>query len=66
MIMRKKTINLCLWRNIDLVYASEFFKAAVNDEETIIKKTRNEVDCQIYSHSDTTITTVTSGLCRFL
>ena len=43
-----------------LAYASEFFKAAVNDEETIIKKTRNEVDCQIYSHSDTTITTVTS------
>ena len=43
-----------------LAYASEFFEAAVNDEETIIKKTRNEVDCQIYSHSDTTITTVTS------
>ena len=43
-----------------LAYASEFFKAAVNDEETIIKKTRNEVDCQIYSHSDPTITTVTS------
>ena len=43
-----------------LAYASEFFKAAVNDKETIIKKTRNEVDCQIYSHSDTTITTVTS------
>ena len=43
-----------------LAYASEFFEAAVNDEETIIKKTRNEVDCQIYSHSDTTITTITS------
>ena len=43
-----------------LAYASEFFKAAVNDEETILKKTINEVDCQIYSHSDTTITTVTS------
>ena len=43
-----------------LAYASEFFEAAVNDEETIIKKTRNEVDCQIYSHSNTTITTVTS------
>ena len=43
-----------------LAYASEFFEAAVNDEETILKKTINEVDCQIYSHSDTTITTVTS------
>ena len=43
-----------------LAYASEFLEAAVNDEETIIKKTRNEVDCQIYSHSDTTITTVMS------
>ena len=49
-----------------LAYASEFFEAAVNDEETIIKKTRNEVDCQIYSHSDTTITTVKSDLCHFL
>ena len=43
-----------------LVYTSEFFEAAVNDEETILKKTINEVDCQIYCHSDTTITTVTS------
>ena len=43
-----------------LMYTSKFFEAAVNDEETIIKKTKNEVDCQIYSHSDTTITTVMS------
>ena len=43
-----------------LAYASQFFEAAVNDEETILKKTINEVDCQIYSHSDTTITTVTN------
>ena len=35
-------------------------KGAVYDDATIIKETRHEVDSQIYSQSDTTVTTVTS------
>ena len=39
-----------------LTYAKEFFEAAVHDEQTIIKDTRNEVDCHFFSQSDTTVT----------
>ena len=43
-----------------LTYAQDFLKGGVYDEDTFIKETRHEVDSQIYSQSDTTLTTVTS------
>ena len=42
-----------------LRYAQDFLKGGVFDEGTIIKETRHEVDRQIFSQSDTTVTTVT-------
>ena len=42
-----------------LKYAQDFLKGGVCDEATIIKQTRHEVDSQIYSQSDTTLTSVT-------
>ena len=42
-----------------LTYAQDFLKGGVFDEGTIIKETRHEVDRQIFSQSDTTVTTVT-------
>ena len=44
-----------------LTHAKEFFEAAVHDEQEIIKVTRNEVDSQIFSQSDTTATTATTA-----
>ena len=50
-----------------LTYAQDFLKGGVFDEGTIIKKTRHEVDRQIFSQSDTTVTTVTDEFSkRFL
>ena len=43
-----------------LTYAQDYLKGAVYEDATIIKETRHEVDSQIYSLSDTTVTTVTS------
>ena len=43
-----------------LTYTKEIFEAAVHDEQTIIKETRNLVDPDIYSQSDTTATRGTS------
>ena len=42
-----------------LTYAQDFLKGGVFDEGTIIKETRHEVDREIFSQSDTTVTTVT-------
>ena len=42
-----------------LTYAQDFLKGGVLDEGTIIKETRHEVDREIFSQSDTTVTTVT-------
>ena len=36
-----------------LTYTKEIFEAAINDEQTIIKETRNLVDADIFSQSDT-------------
>ena len=43
-----------------LTYTKEIFEAAIDDEQTIIKETRNLVDPDIYSQSDTTATRGTS------
>ena len=43
-----------------LTFAQDFLKGGVYDKDTFIKETRHEVDSQIYSQSDTTVTTVTS------
>ena len=43
-----------------LTYTKEFFETAIDDEQTIIKETRNLVDPDIYSQSDTTATRGTS------
>ena len=43
-----------------LAYSKEMFEAAIHDEQTIIKETRNLVDPDIFSHSDTTATRGTS------
>ena len=43
-----------------LTYTKEIFEAAIHDEQTIIKETRNLVDPDIYSQSDTTVTRGTS------
>ena len=43
-----------------LTYMKEFFETAINDEQNIIKETRNLVDSDIYSQSDTTATRGTS------
>ena len=43
-----------------LTYTKEIFEAAVHDEQTIIKETRNLVDPDIFSQSDTTATRGTS------
>ena len=62
--MRKKTTKIVhhpmSMEEYRLTYANDFFEAAIYDKDTIIKETRNEVDCQIYSQSDTTLTTVTN------
>ena len=39
-----------------LTYTKEIFETAIDDEQTIIKETRNLVDSDIYSQSDTTAT----------
>ena len=39
-----------------LTYTKEFFETAIDDEQNIIKETRNLVDPDIYSQSDTTAT----------
>ena len=54
-----------------LTYTKEIFEAAVHDEQTIIKETRNLVDPDIYSQSDTTaieepVTVVTIPLTQSL
>ena len=41
-------------------YAKEFFEAAIHDEQMIIKDTRNLVDPDIFSQSDSTATRGTS------
>ena len=43
-----------------LTYTKEIFETAINDEQTIIKETRNLVNPAIYSQSDTTATRGTS------
>ena len=43
-----------------LTYTKEIFEAAIHDEQTIIKETRNLVDADIFSQSDTTATRRTS------
>ena len=43
-----------------LKYTKEIFEAAIHDEQTIIKETRNLVDADIFSQSDTTATRGTS------
>ena len=43
-----------------LTYTKEIVEAAVHDKQTIIKETRNLVDPDIYSQSDTTATRGTS------
>ena len=43
-----------------LTYTKEIFEAAIHDEQTIIKETRNLVDADIFSQSDTTATRGTS------
>ena len=43
-----------------LTYMKEFFETAIDDEQNIIKETRNLVDPDIYSQSDTTATRGTS------
>ena len=43
-----------------LTYTKEMFEAAIHDEQTIIKETRNLVDSDIFSQSDTTATRGTS------
>ena len=43
-----------------LTYTKELFETAINDEQNIIKETRNLVDPDIYSQSDTTATRGTS------
>ena len=43
-----------------LTYTKEFLETAIDDEQNIIKETRNLVDPDIYSQSDTTATTGTS------
>ena len=43
-----------------LTYTKEIFEAAIHDEQTIIKETRNLVDPDIFSQSDTTATRGTS------
>ena len=43
-----------------LTYSKDIFEAAVHDEQTIIKETRNLVDLDIFSQSDTTATRGTS------
>ena len=43
-----------------LTYTKEIFEAAIHDEQTIIKETRNLVDADIFSRSDTTATRGTS------
>ena len=43
-----------------LTYTKEFLKTAIDDEQNIIKETRNLVDPDIYSQSDTTATRGTS------
>ena len=43
-----------------LTYTKEIFEAAIDDEQTIIKETRNLVDPDIYSQSHTTATRGTS------
>ena len=48
---------LCKYR---LTYTKEIFEAAIHDEQTIIKETRNLVDPDIFSQSDTTATRGTS------
>ena len=43
-----------------LTYTKEIFEVAVHNEQTIIKETRNLVDLDIFSQSDTTATRGTS------
>ena len=43
-----------------LTYTKEIFEAAIHDEQTIIKETRNLVDADIFSQSGTTGTRETS------
>ena len=43
-----------------LTYTKEIFETDIDDEQTFIKETRNLVDPDIYSHSDTTATRGTS------
>ena len=43
-----------------LTYTKEIFEAAIHDEQTIIKETRNFIDADIFSQSDTTATRGTS------
>ena len=43
-----------------LTYTKEFLETAIDDEQNIIKETRNLVDPDIYSQSDTTATRGTS------
>ena len=43
-----------------LTYTKEFLETAINDEQNILKETRNLVDPDIYSQSDTTATRGTS------
>ena len=43
-----------------LTYTKEIFEAAIHDEQTIIKETRNLVDPDIFSQSDTSATRGTS------
>ena len=43
-----------------LTYTKEFFETAIDDEQNIIKETRNFIDPDIYSQSNTTATRGTS------
>ena len=43
-----------------LRYVKDLFEDVIHDEQTIIRETRDEVDSQIFSQSDTTATGATS------